>query len=202
MSITFQPSQNYDNFDKIHDQLSWDCYFFIKNYKQFYDKYPGEDVEQMCWSKGHQPLEFWNALANKYDMVMVEDHKSNKLYIDSDHADDPMKGDYGMRITATKKDAINLELQIANANAQTLCMLLKIDPESGNMNPYALLKKIEQVDWKSLTEFTKDYSDTQEEGRPRIIDFGLDIHKLKQYFIKLEEICDYCIKQELDINWG
>ena len=211
MSVTFAPVVDWK---KIDDQSTDFNASFIQHcdwddvpekLKKLREKsYVDGDIAFFLYEEGAKPLQVWQKWLQKYDMILYEDYPFKKVYVD-----DP-KYKVAIVLYADPKEHRGKEMTLSNINAQTLLQYLKL-PESGNMNPIALLKSIEKAKQNKLTEFTRPYSDDQynDPTAPlglgkgsRMIDFGLSEERLQKYLMSLEEICDHCIKYECNVGWS
>jgi hypothetical protein len=208
MSVTFSPGVNYHNLKE--EELDWTADYIQhcdwdnlpQQWKDFADKsYVNGDIGYFLWKEGVKPLQQWENWAKKYGMIKTEDYPFRKVYVD-----DPV---YKVAIILHGEPKVHkgMEMTLANGNADTLCKLLKIPAESGSIHPQALIKKIDDLQSRQISEFTRPESDTQVEGPmglggPRIIDFGLSEDKILQYLETLDKICTHCINHECNVTWG
>lgn len=211
MSISFSPTIDYKNLDE--NKLNWTAQYIQhcswSNLPEQFKKlsqepYVDGDIGYFLWEEGEKSLSTWQNWLKKYNMILFEDYPFKKIYVDNE------KYKVAIVLYGEPKEHKGMEMTLANENARVLCQLLGI-PESGSSHPLALLKKIEQIKNKNITEFTRPETDEQfnDPDAPlglgkgsRMIDFGLSKEKIMNYLIHLENLCDHCIKYECNINWG
>lgn len=201
MSITFHPSINLNK--PLSEDAIWSGYWFQhaawsdlpKNLQT--SEIAGMD--QAVWEAGGKPFEFWQDIANKYNLPLIENYNLKKIWALKEND----KYLLGLSVTGEPKEAHGVELNLANANARILFQILGIQEESGQSHPLPILKKIEKIlnQRDRLDEFTRDYEESQDNG-PKMINFGLPKEQILNYLLRLEEICDHCIKYECNISWG
>ena len=211
MSVTFSPVINWT---KINDQSTDFNARYIQhcNWNDVPEKlkmlreksYVDGDIAYFLYEEGAKPLQVWQKWLQKHDMILYEDYPFKKVYVD-----DP-KYKVVIVLYADPKEHRGKEMTLSNDNAYALLQFLKL-PESGNMNPIAFLKTIQNANQNKLSKFTRPFVDEQynDPTAPlglgqgaRMIDYGLDENKIKQYLMYIEEICDHCIKYECNIGWG
>lgn len=91
-------------------------------------------------------------------------------------------------------------VQLSNMNARTIFQLLNIDnsDDVGSISPLALLRKIESVKGsRILEEFTRP-----DEDGPRTYGGGIDVNYIEGKLLQLEDLADFCIREECNITWS
>lgn len=194
--------------EKIHpDDISWTASWVTHvPFDQLPKRYQLDDFDYKIYKLGSKPLDFWIFLAKKLHLMSYNDHAYHKVWVDN-----VSKYHVALILHGESKIHKDYELNLANGNARALCQLLQI-PTMGKMHPLSLLKKIERVkDSPLINEFTRDYSETQNKNPdvplglgngPKMIDMGLSQEKIQRYLLRLEQICDHCIKHECDVAYG
>jgi hypothetical protein len=210
MSITFSPQVNYS--EKVQPEaLSWSASWFDRapmpdSVKKVFIDRGVNYIDEYYYELGNEPYPFWLQEAATLGLRLVEDYPYSKLFMT------PV-GDsgYGFRLYGEKPEHVGMEMQLANENARALCQYLRID-EGGSMHPLALLRLIEgSRDRGNAEAFTRSETDEQRKDPtvpfglndgPRVISFGLSEDKMAWYLLKLENLCDHCIRYECNVSWG
>ena len=210
MSVTFSPQVDYSK-SVDPEALSWEASWFETASmpdsvrKLFIDRGVNY-IDEYFYELGHRSYTYWLQWASMLDLGIVEDYNYSKLFA-------KLIGDrgYGFRIYGEKPEHVGMEMQLANENARSLCQYLGID-EVGSMHPLALLRLIESSRNRgNADDFTRPETDEKVKDPsvpfglndgPRVIDFGLSAQKMALYLLKLENLCDHCIRYECNISWG
>lgn len=205
MSVEFGPKTPEITAETPPDKLMWSGHLFLKDWagvpKQYMqdEGFGWQDFEHEVWKMGHQPFQYWMSFAQQHQMkpYPAESWPHSKLYVHTFGPNNEIA--YGIRLYGEWPDYTNKEFNIANANAYQVCKMLGI-PESGCMNPHALLNAIENRNPAIL--YLQEPSESHEEGMAHIIDYGLTGERMQRYLLYLEELCDFCIQKEVDVCWG
>lgn len=96
----------------------------------------------------------------------------------------------------------DVSMQVATGNAMVLEQILGID-SAGQMNPVAFAKLVDRAidDQRVLSEFTRDPETRKRDGGPTVYDQGLGAEAILNYLLRLQNLADYCIRQECDVMW-
>jgi hypothetical protein len=109
------------------------------------------------------------------------------------------------------------ELNLSSSNTAVLLQWLGLVPEmdkvdflgmelpcveSGLIPASDLLFAVAKARKTQLSEFTRSFSDTQEEGRARIITAQLSEERLQSYLESLAEIAHFAMEREVEVQYA
>lgn len=209
MSVTFAPAFN-QNKQIPEDQAVWTASLVYHDWENCPEQFKEPELDYKIWQMGRQTLHYWENWANKHNLEIYENYKHFKTFTVGGTFPSPV----ALCVYGDDPEHLDTDIQLANVNADALLQWLKL-PSTGSLHPLKFLRHIEEAKKSGkATEFTRPTVDSDDKdvmpsslvgdilGAGRNISFGLDENKLHSYLLKLEELCDHCLKYECNISWG
>ena len=223
MSITFQPSFNNTGIMPNPKDLLWEGYFDCQGEKSFLTKFLSErfglDENELFYGFldiGYQPYNYWMSRLDGSSLKLKHNYPFEKIYKD---------GSCIFTLSGIFPEQYGIELNLSNQNAENLLLLLNIEFDyAGSIDPLTLSKKIEGKLNDRLSEFTRPSTDRkikptdfsaliknqdkfyepaeEKEDGIRVIDFGVSQDQLVNQLLRLQRLCDFCIKKNCNVSWG